>query len=72
MPRYANRSGMSSVYAYSIHSKSIDVEFQNGQAYTYSYDFAGEDVVETMKTLAKAGRGLNSFIKAFANDLYDI
>jgi len=41
---------------------SITVFFKNGQQYTYSYDSAGEDNVETMKDLAKQGQGLNSYI----------
>lgn len=63
MERYANLNGDSSVYAYQIGSTSIWVKFDSGKVYEYSYASAGSGNVETMKSLARSGRGLCSFIQ---------
>jgi len=72
MEIYKNLGGNSNVSAYEIGSDRITVEFKgNSRLYVYSYARAGRDNVEQMKTLARSGRGLNSFIKLHVNDLYD-
>jgi hypothetical protein len=50
------------VVAYGMGNDGISVQFRDGWIYTYTYESAGHDNVEHMKTLASAGRGLNSFI----------
>lgn len=44
--------------------KYITVQFKSGKytVYTYTYESAGVDAVETMKGLAQQGYGLNSYI----------
>lgn len=44
--------------------KYITVQFKSGKytVYTYTYESAGADAVEMMKSLAQQGHGLNSYI----------
>ena len=62
MEPYKNLSGVSNVTAYEIGSDSIKVQFKDGGLYRYDARSAGHENVEEMKTLAVAGRGLNTFI----------
>ena len=62
MVTYRNLGGNSNVRAYEIGSDSITVQFGDGSIYLYTYQSAGRDNIERMKSLAIAGRGLNSFI----------
>lgn len=71
MPVYSNLSGSSNISAYNIGDEFIAVMFNNGNTYTYTYDSAGEDNVEEMKTLAQSGSGLNSFILTNVKDDYE-
>lgn len=72
MERYLNKSGSSGVFAYEIGSDFIKVKFTDTvRTYTYSYRRAGSIHVENMKQLAYEGRGLNSYIKRYVNNLYD-
>jgi len=69
MTNYLNLGGDSGVSAYEIGSDYISVQFSTGKIYTYSYASAGSQNIETMKTLAVNGSGLNSFImKNVRND----
>ncbi|MGF6244233.1 hypothetical protein P3T42_005998 [Paraburkholderia sp. GAS38] len=70
MEHYKNLGGNSGVYAYEISIDAIKVQFQDGAVYPYDYSATGHDVVEQMKRYAIAGRGLNSYIKRFANKRY--
>jgi hypothetical protein len=71
VPLYENISGSSNVSAYNIGPDFVQVMFGNGQIYNYTYDSAGEDTVEQMKSLALSGSGLNSFILNYAKDDYE-
>lgn len=72
MERYLNLNGNSNVEAYSIHSTYIDVKFYGSyRIYRYSYESAGEDLVEEAKALAERGYGLNSFIMNHMKYLYE-
>ena len=62
MSRYANLSGRSGVVAYEIHRGSIVVEFQGGERYAYTASSAGANAVAEMQRLARAGRGLSTYI----------
>ena len=64
MQPYADINRDSGVKAYRIEDDSIIVKFKTGtnQNYEYTYSSAGSSDVERMKTLAKSGDGLNSFI----------
>ena len=62
MTRYRNLEEHSGVTAYEIAPESISVEFNLDAVYLYTYRSAGEKVVEKMKLLAIAGRGLSTYI----------
>lgn len=67
---YKNISRISSVLEFEIFTTSITIKFINihqvgnlkYNCYNYSYSSAGSNNVETMKSLARNGRGLNSFL----------
>ncbi len=73
MQPYLNLSGDSGVEAYEIGDTFIIVRFREGKERTYKYTYtsAGAEHVETMKRLAKAGRGLNSYIGLYVKQGYD-
>lgn len=60
--RYANRSGNSGVVAYEIGPDFIQVKFQDGRVYAYTYAKPGASQVEAMKALAASGKGLSTYI----------
>jgi len=62
MQAYKNLSGTSGVVAFQIGDHHIDIEFAGRKRYRYDYTKPGEKEVETMKTLAKSGKGLATFI----------
>ena len=64
MITYENINGNSGIVAYDTKEESITVQFKSGKytVYTYAYESAGADAVETMKSLAQQGHGLNSYI----------
>lgn len=71
MERYRNASGNSGVYGYEIGNDYIRVKFSTGNTYTYSYRKAGSMHVEKMKSLARSGSGLNSYINSYVKFKYD-
>jgi hypothetical protein len=71
MDVYKNLSGQSNVKAYEFTDYSITVQFSDGYYYLYSTSKAGLDNVIQMKSLAKNGKGLNSFINKNVKKLYD-
>ena len=70
MEIYKNLGGNSGVTGYEIEPESITVKFYDGGIYLYTYQSAGKDNIEYMKTLAIAGRGLNSFISRIVKKMY--
>lgn len=62
MQPYKNLSGTSGVVAFQIGAHHIDIEFAGRKRYRYDYTKPGKQEVETMKTLAKSGKGLATFI----------
>jgi hypothetical protein len=62
MEKYRNLDGNSGVEAFEIGHHSITIEFKDGGAYLYTFRSAGRVNVEKMQDLAKAGKGLNSYI----------
>lgn len=62
MKPYRNLSGHSGVVAYEIRPGAIVVKFRGGEAYTYSDQTATASAVAEMQRLARAGRGLSTFI----------
>lgn len=71
MQTYKNSLGNSNVEAYSIGTNYIDVRFQDGSIYRYSYQSTGMYKVEQMKKLAIRGYGLNSYIMNEAKKDYE-
>ncbi len=70
MQRYSNYSGNSGVTGYEIGSNFIDIQFQDGAVYRYTYNSAGASYVEQMKQLAVNGKGLSSFISRYVKNNY--
>ncbi|BAN22820.1 hypothetical protein [Caballeronia insecticola] len=62
MQSYRNLAGNSGVEAFDILTDGIWVRFVNGGTYLYDYRVPGRAHVEQMKRLARAGRGLSSYI----------
>lgn len=62
MQPYRNLSGNSGVAAFEAGSRHIDIEFQDGHKYRYDYATPGKWEVETMKALARTGKGLATFV----------
>jgi hypothetical protein len=71
MQRYKNLGGESGVVAYDIDAGQIIVQFKNGDRYLYTEDSAGAANVARMQALAKAGRGLSTFISQHVHDRYE-
>ena len=70
MQRYGNQSRESGVVAYDIDAGQIIVQFRNGDRYLYTEDSAGAANIARMQELARAGRGLSSFISQHVHDRY--
>ena len=70
MQRYGNHNRESGVVAYDIDAGRITVQFRNGERYLYTEDSAGAANIATMQELARAGRGLSSFISQHVHDRY--
>ena len=71
MHRYRNTSGDSGVVAYDIDSDSITVKFSSGDRYLYTERSAGAENIATMQELARAGRGLSTFISQHVGSRYE-
>jgi hypothetical protein len=71
MQRYANLSGDSGVSKFQIVPGAIVIEFEQGPVYLYTEQSAGAANVAEMQRLAKAGRGLSSFISRRVKDKYE-
>jgi hypothetical protein len=70
MQRYGNPGRESGVVAYDIDAGQIIVQFRNGDRYLYTEDSAGAANIARMQELARAGRGLSSFISQHVHDRY--
>ena len=62
MTDYRNEGGGSGVAGYELGEDSISIQFTNGTRYLYTVVSCGKEALDTMKQLAEAGKGLNSFI----------
>ncbi len=71
MTLYKNLGGNSNIYAFLIGTDYIDVQFNGGKVYRYSYYSAGKAKVDQTKRLAMQGQGLNSYIMRNARDDYE-
>lgn len=71
MQRYGNLSGESGVIAYEVSPGAIVVQFNNGWKYEYTEGSAGAATIADMQRLARAGRGLSSYISVHVRDAYE-
>jgi hypothetical protein len=62
MERYQNLSGDAGVAYYESGPDFIKIQFHSGSTYVYDYTQPGPSHVERMKELARAGRGLSTYI----------
>jgi hypothetical protein len=65
-----NNSGASGVEFYEIKDESLIAQFVDGSIYHYTYESAGKEIIEHMKLLALAGKGLTTFINQHVKDKY--
>jgi hypothetical protein len=70
MQRYKNQSGESGVVAYDIGDRSITIQFSGGDRYLYTVESAGAANIAEMQRLARAGRGLATFISQVIRQRY--
>jgi hypothetical protein len=70
MERYGNLNGDSGVVAFEIRAGSILVEFTDNSQYLYDASKPGPAAVSELQKLARAGRGLNSYINRFIGKNY--
>lgn len=71
MEPYANLSGDSGVEAFEISADSIRVRFRHGETYVYNARAPGPHEVEHMKKLARAGKGLSTYIATVIRTGFD-
>ncbi|MDQ7947270.1 MAG: hypothetical protein REI78_11795 [Pedobacter sp.] len=63
MTRYRSKSGKNSgVTGFEIGMDYIIVQFNFDEQYRYTYQSAGADAIEKMKSLAEKQKGLSTFI----------
>jgi hypothetical protein len=70
MERYQNLSGDSGVEYYECGADSIKVRFRGGLTYVYDRTSPGLQHVNRMKELARAGRGLSTYISQHVRTAY--
>lgn len=71
MIRYQNLSGDSGIRSFEIDNNHIIIQFLNGATYRYGYKNPGRGHVEQMKKLARAGRGLATYINKHVRENYE-
>ena len=71
MKKYLNKEGHSGVTGYEISTSAISVEFNYNTVYLYTYKSAGKKVIEKMKELAEAGRGLSTYISQTVRENFE-
>ena len=70
MHRYRNTSGESGVVAYDLDTDSITIQFTGGDRYLYTERSAGAENIAKMQELARAGRGLSTFVSQHIRSRY--
>ena len=70
MERYQNLSADSGVDAYECGPDWIKVRFRNGPTYVYDSVKPGAEHVARMQELARAGRGLSTYISRHVQKEY--
>ncbi|MEO6264564.1 MAG: hypothetical protein ABIO58_06370 [Luteimonas sp.] len=59
---YQNQGGHSGVAAYAVLPDALAVEFVDGKVYLYNHDCPGRRHVDRLKSLARDGCGLGTYI----------
>jgi hypothetical protein len=72
MHRYDDLDGDSGIAAYEIGDGFVDIAFKEGGIYRYDRDAPGAMHVRRMQRLARAGRGLNTYINQRVRDNYAV
>jgi len=70
MEKYKNKNGNSGITAYEISDEAIEIMFEDGSVYLYTYESTGRLPIEIMKKLAKKGIGLTTYINQQIKDNY--
>lgn len=70
MHPYKNANRDTGVVAYEIGKDNISIKFRDGSVYLYSVDSAGAEAIKQMKTLAKKGTGLTTYINQHVREHY--
>jgi hypothetical protein len=68
--RYQHLDGDSGVTFFECGPDFIRVQFRNGATYVYDHARPGTQHVEHMKELARAGKGLSTYISQFVRSAY--
>jgi len=71
MEKYKNLAGNSPIILFEITETAIEIEYEDGHIYRYSYIQPGKKAVEKMKELAKQGTGLCTYINQFVRKKYE-
>ena len=71
MTPYRGNPKKHGVLAYDIKQDAIDVEFNSGWSYHFSYEKPGALRVERMKELAESGHGLSTFINKYVRNRFE-
>jgi hypothetical protein len=70
MQRYKNLEGHSGVVAWQEALGALAVKFVNGDIYIYTDESTGRVTLAQMAALARAGRGLSTFIARYVRERY--
>lgn len=70
MKTYLNINGNSGILAYDISGDDITLQFEDHSVYLYTYAKPGKKHVEEMKKLAKAGKGLCTYVNQYVKEKY--
>ena len=70
MKRYRNLDGHSGVAAYDAGAGFIRIRFVGGDIYEYTDAVTGARHVRNMQMLARAGKGLATYVSRFVHDAY--
>ncbi len=70
MQAYKNSNRDTGVVAYDIGKEGIAIKFRDGSVYLYTIESAGTKNIEQMKSLAKKGEGLTTYINQHVKERY--
>ncbi len=70
MQPYKNNGRFTGVVAFESGIDFIKVKFRDGSVYLYTNASAGQQTIKLMNTLAKAGKGLTTFINQHVKTNY--